>query len=64
MAVASGVVPTVEMSQEWSQQFSTVRNLSVKPCGCSLATGPHHKRRISQEVCHREVHHVAGSHED
>lgn len=42
MAVASGVVPTVEMSQEWSRQFSTVRNLSVKPyltCRCS-ATNP------------------------
>ena len=61
---ATGVVPTVEMSQESSRQFSTVRNLSVKPCGCSLAAGPHHKRRISQEVCHREVHHVAGGHED
>ncbi len=64
MGVARGLVQTVETSQEWSRQFSTVRNLSVKPCGCSLATGPHHKRRISQEVCHREVHHVAGAHDD
>ncbi len=49
MAVASGVVPTVEMSQEWSRQFSTVRKLMesfhiarwYEVCcagGCSLAT--------------------------